>query len=469
VRALDLLGFALSALGRHRLRTLLTTLGVTFGTAVLAASLSVRMGVQKTILRQASKFNDLRRIEIHPLPGDLPRQKPPEVKGQMSAARRQRLQAQAGNYQPRPEVPPRTPLTRQALRAIVELDHVVSVRPVIFREAFVVLGGRSQQISTFAVEPGDEKLRDRLVAGAPLRTESGRDALVDEYLLYQLGLIDEAAVTRALGRPLRVEFRYRQPQPAPANWLEGLLATVQPPPMGVEAEEFTLRGVVRAAETEGLFSRNWMYHNANVFLSARGAEDLYLRLPEGKTRGFEAVTVEVDEMDHVKAVKKQLDEMGLRTHTPLDWIEREQFTYLLIFTAMSMVALIALVVSALGITNTMLMSVLERTREIGVMKAVGARDRDVLLALLVEGALVGLVGGALGLAICWGASHPGDAYVRSLVSSRLKVQLDGSIFAFPAVLLVGAPAFAALVTTTAALYPARRAVRINPVEALRHE
>src|SRR5262249_52343441 len=274
------------------------------------------------------------------------------------------------------------------------------------REAFVSLGGRTLSANAFAVLPGDEKLAGRLVAGAPLSDSTEPEALVDEHLLYQLGLTDDADVTRALGRPLRVEFRYNRPPPAPGSWLEGMALRLWPPAPGAEAAEFSLRGAVRGAEQRGLFSRDWMYQEARVFLSARAAEDLVLRMPWGKKHGFEHLLVDVDELDHVKATKAQLDEMGFQAHTHLELIEREQFTYLLILSAMSVVALIALLVSALGITNTMLMSVLERTREIGVMKAVGARDGHVLLAFLVEGALVGLVGGALGLLVCWAASHP---------------------------------------------------------------
>jgi putative ABC transport system permease protein len=113
--------------------------------------------------------------------------------------------------------------------------------------------------------------------------------------------------------------------------------------------------------------------------------------------------------------------------------------------------------------------VLERTREIGVLKAVGARDGTILLLFLVEGALIGLVGGLLGLLLSWLLSFPGDAWVRSMVNRQLTVKLEESLFAFPWWLVVGAPVFAALTTTLAALLPARRASRINPVEALRHE
>jgi putative ABC transport system permease protein len=136
---------------------------------------------------------------------------------------------------------------------------------------------------------------------------------------------------------------------------------------------------------------------------------------------------------------------------------------------MTLIALVALLVAALGITNTMLMGVLERVREIGIMKAVGARDADIRRAFLMEGALVGLVGGLLGLALARVASVPGDAWVRASVEQRLAVKLTESLFVFPPWLVLGAPLFACLVTTLAAYYPARRAAALNPVAALRYE
>jgi putative ABC transport system permease protein len=130
---------------------------------------------------------------------------------------------------------------------------------------------------------------------------------------------------------------------------------------------------------------------------------------------------------------------------------------------------VALIVAALGIINTMLMSVLERTREIGIMKAVGARDSHIRAIFLVEGSFIGLIGGLFGLLLSWAASLPGDAWVRSLIATRLNVRLQESIFVFPAWLVLGAPLFAVAITTLAAVYPAHRAARVNPITTLRHE
>jgi putative ABC transport system permease protein len=211
----------------------------------------------------------------------------------------------------------------------------------------------------------------------------------------------------------------------------------------------------------------WLY--TDLLLTPDAAESFYLRMPRAAEQGYGEVVVEVDEPENVKAVQEHIREMGLESHSAVEFIEREQFTYLIVFTAMSVVALIALLVAAIGITNTMLMSVLERVREIGVMKAVGARDGHVKAIFLMEGALIGWVGGLLGLAVAWGTSFPTDSWLRARVAERLKIQLEGSLFAFPWWLVAGAPVFAVLVTTLAALYPASRAVRIDPVQALRHE
>jgi putative ABC transport system permease protein len=177
----------------------------------------------------------------------------------------------------------------------------------------------------------------------------------------------------------------------------------------------------------------------------------------------------VDREENVKGVLQHTQEMKLRSHAPIEYIERERLIYLLIFTTMACVAAVALLVAALGIANTMLMSVLERTREIGIFKAVGAGDGTVQLVFLIEGAFIGLIGGVGGLLLGWALSFPADAWVRSIVSRDLKIELKESLFVFPWWLSGGVVLFAVLVTTLAAVFPARRAARVNPVTALRNE
>src|SRR5262249_20284668 len=143
------------------------------------------------------------------------------------------------------------------------------------------------------------------------------------------------------------------------------------------------------------------YREADVVVPAAAAEALYFRLPDHRTHGYNQVTVEVDDAENVKEVARQIDALGLQAFTLVEYIEREQFVYLMVFAAMTIVAVIALAVAALGIATTMLMSVLERVREIGIMKAVGARDGHIQAIFLTEGSLVGLVGSLLGLLLGW--------------------------------------------------------------------
>src|SRR5208282_725790 len=236
------------------------------------------------------------------------------------------------------------------------------------------------------------------------------------------------------------------------------------------ARDFTIAGVLRGPTKEDPRGyREWWAENVDVVLPVQSATEFFFEVSANREGGVQRALVETDSLDNVKEVTLAIRDLGLETTSLLELIEREQFIYLLLFAAMSCIAIVALMVAAIGIVNTMLMSVLERTREIGVMKAVGARHGQIQAIFLLEGALIGLTGGLLGLLVGWALSLPADSWTRSLVSSRMKLDLQGSLFVWPAWLLVGAPLFAALVTTLAAVYPARRAARVNPITALRHE
>jgi putative ABC transport system permease protein len=387
---------------------------------------------------------------------------------------------------------------------------------VVYQYGRARLGEERRYASFAGINPGiRDILAGRLEAGAVPGEDDDSGVLVSEYLLYELGAVDESAVRKVIGRPL--EFEVRTGGGPQAGMLLGLLGGGWNPTVSVgqehvlakvlrripeslnrlglthaEQEEmrrmlksvkrpagkeqvvsttFTIRGVVRAPRQDGARRHvEWSMQHVDLFLAPRPAEAFFLRTPGFKEYGLGEVVVEVDAVDHVKAVQQRIDELGFQTRSAVDVIEREQFTYLIVFTGMTVVALIALLVAAIGITNTMLMSVLERTREIGVMKAVGARNGHVLLMFLMEGALIGLVGGLLGLLAAWLVTFPSDAWLRAQMATRLPhLTLDTSLFTFPWWLTGGAPLFAVGVTVLAAWYPARRAIRIDPVEALRHE
>ncbi len=240
------------------------------------------------------------------------------------------------------------------------------------------------------------------------------------------------------------------------------------PGVSLHSEEFPIVGVLRGREPdEELGGWDPLVPRAECLLPYGTALDMLSHI-EAKD-GIGMAVVIVDDEEHVRAVNDRIKTTGLSTFSLLELIEREQLMYLLIFGGMTCVAAVALLVAALGIANTMLMSVLERTREIGIMKAIGATGGQLQLVFLIEGALIGLVGGALGIAAAWAASFAGDAWVQSLVAANFPDEVIGQLFVFPAWLVGTVVAMAALVTTVAALYPARRAARIDPVAALRHE
>jgi putative ABC transport system permease protein len=514
VRFRDLVALAWFALMRHKVRTTLTTLGVLFGTWVLVVSLAVRQGVEETIVHEVSKHVELRRIEVNPPPGKPLEAKP--IKGRMSEQRRDRLQKERVNRfgGPRRDPDPERRLTPERLHELAQIEHVNRVQPIVFQYGRALLGDRGE-FAHFLAIPQEERdnLAERLIAGAMLVEDDSSGVLVTEFLLYTLGVEDEADMRRCIGRTLTFEVKTGgNPQPSVLLRLltdspgalglgeEGLLGKVlkrlpealehmgltpeeqkkvrrlltRKSDKPVKSEEFrasyTIRGILGPPPADQPWRwRDWMHRNTDLFLSPQAASDFFLRLPHAREQGFGSAVIEVDDVENVKGVQQQIKDMGLVPHSAVDVIDRERFVPLVAITAMTVSALVCLLVAAIGIITTMLMSVLERVREIGIFKSIGAHEGHIQALFLMEGSLIGLVGGVCGLVLAWAISFPANSWLRSLVAQRLNVKLDSVLFAFPWWLIVGGPAFAVVVTTLAALYPARRAVRIDPVQALRHE
>src|SRR5262249_25907002 len=147
VRFRDLLGLALSALFQQKLRTLLTTLGVVFGSFVLVASLSVRFGVEDTIIREYSRYGELRQIVVragHRGHGGETAAAEPQVEGQMSEAKRRRLQQEIREGHRRMEPARPILLTRERVASLKTLEHVRSVDTFMLQEVRAVLCNKTE-------------------------------------------------------------------------------------------------------------------------------------------------------------------------------------------------------------------------------------------------------------------------------------------------------------------------------------
>jgi putative ABC transport system permease protein len=182
--------------------------------------------------------------------------------------------------------------------------------------------------------------------------------------------------------------------------------------------------------------------------------------------GF-ALSVHVDDPDRVDAVSRAIEDLGgYAAETPEETAGSLAKGFQVIQAVLSVFGLIALAVASLGIVNTLIMAIYERTREIGVMKAVGASKGTIRLLFTVEAGSIGFWGGVVGVAVAWIVGQ-----VINLISQLtfLRDYKDFDISAFPLWLVLAVIALSTGVALLAGLLPANRAAGLDPIEALRYE
>jgi len=185
------------------------------------------------------------------------------------------------------------------------------------------------------------------------------------------------------------------------------------------------------------------------------------------SRAYPRVTLELEPTASAKAVKDSVVALGFRAFSFAEQFEDIQRFFVYYYLGLGVVGIIALITAALGIVNTMVMSITERRREIGVMKALGADEREIRLVFLAESAAIGFVGSALGILTGWAGTRV-VAAVAKVIMKRQEMPIFDP-FALPFWLVLLSLAFGVLVSLLAGAYPSRRAARVDPVEALRSD
>ncbi len=187
-----------------------------------------------------------------------------------------------------------------------------------------------------------------------------------------------------------------------------------------------------------------------------------------ETEGYDALTVRATDLAFVPDLIEGIEELDLQTQSLEAVLDVANQVLTLLQVLLGSVGGLALLVAALGVANTMMMAIYERTREIGVLKALGAARGEIRAMFTVEAALIGLIGGFFGLIFGALLGRLADWIAhRYLISEGITGV--GALSIIPPWLALGSLLFAALIGILAGLYPAARAARLDPVAALRHE
>ncbi len=523
----DILALALRNLRQSKLRTALTVIGVVVGVAAIITMVSFGIGLQRNIIQQA--FGKLDAFTVVTVLGadaedllalsegrttmdekaDKADEEEPEPSPSAAAVPNQ---TNGNEFARRPQAV----LDDEAVTMLRQLNGVTSAVPLVTFSSYARFDGRTRfQTAGGAIHAAEPRFRN-LLAGSGFSDANVYEAVVNETFLTAFS--PEALKRRRNrrgggpnaggggGGPFQAvpdktdEERTRAAQAALGKELvilsqplgtEGAGSVFGIPllmpqsnnaaaPAGEDESRFDklMFRIVGVLKTEGGMNFS-PFGNASFYVPL--AHALRLRAANltpmermGDTlagqAGYRAVEVRVADPSKIKPVSELVNNMGFRAFSVTSQLEEIERIFLIINSSLALIGGIALLVASFGISNTMIMAIRERTREIGIMKAIGGSDGEIMRIFFIEASLIGFLGGALGVLAGWGIDR-----IANLLANRYLTQQAGQsfriveFFSIPWYLAGGAILFAVLISLIAAIYPALRAAKVDPIKALRYE
>jgi putative ABC transport system permease protein len=467
MRLPDMVGLALENFRRTLLRTVLTILGVVIGIGALTSMVSFGTGMQKNIT-DAFADSDLF-TTLFVTSRDLDGLGSGDVESIADMMK---------------EDP--TPLTDSTLAIIRSVPGVRVAFPDVSFPVRIRLGERETRTTLQALPPGmgDYRPYSSMENGSFYESDTASVVVIRWETLRRMDILvrsgdgetadddtSEAALVvppdSILGRPLEIVSAVIDPSRIPADPRRLMMGGSLP----FSETSVTLR-ICGILDRSGGFTENRI--GGGVVVPSGTAESIprlgfssVWELLGGGGEGYSSIYVKLEDLAGMEEVRRSIEDMGLHVMSISDEIKEIRRAFLILDSILGAIGTIALVVAALGIANTMVMSILERRREIGIMKAIGGSEGEIRTIFFVEAATIGVVGAAFGIALGWSVTRLANLIVNTYLLPE--GELPVSFFYFPAWLILGAIGFSVLVSLAAGLYPAFRAARVDPVTALRHD
>jgi putative ABC transport system permease protein len=467
------LGFA--NLWRTKLRTTLTTLGVVIGIGALTSMISFGTGMERNIT-EAFKNNDLfnslrvtaRKIDLEGI-----------TEGDVSALAGQITQ-------------PTTVLTDSIIHLINEVEGVEIAFPELTFRARLKIRDKENEITVAGIPYAIKKYHpfNNITYGSFFENDSSAVVILRWEILRRMKIIvedpDEPVEFKfheeeeeflvlppdsLIGKPIQLTTAVMDYSNLALNPMK-LLSGNRQIPFKEKTSTFILGGIIKK---QSQFGDNAVrghlmmpYKTANK-VPRLGFTNVWDVLGGGSdNEGYSAIYVRLEDPVFMDPVVKTLkDEMGLNVFAITDQLKEIRRAFLILDGILGAIGTIALIVAGLGIVNTMIMSILERTREIGIMKAIGGSENQIKWIFFVEAGSIGFVGAVFGLILGWIVTQIANQIANSQFLPAGEPPVD--FFYFPLWLILGSIAFSIILSLMAGLYPAVRAARIDPVKALRHD
>jgi len=423
----DTVRVGLGSTARRPLRTTLTTTGVAIGIAAMSLIVALAGGLQAALASPELARSEIHQVAVYPAgdtgagvfsSGTLPTlSKLDHVRAAWGQV------ALTGTYSvpSAPGAPTNTPSAPPTVGALVSLPP------------------RNQS------SPGLAAYAGRLPA-----SDTAREIVITNRTAIALGFPGAAA---AIGQTVNFDASAGSLQlaGAPLNTIKSHIV-MQLTVVGAISNQFMPGGIAGGLVGYGLADSHW--NSLAKVNSWKGGE-------------FASITLLADSGSNVDTLRDRVVSLGFQAQSFGDQFRTFEDLLARLRLALLGLAVVALLLACLGIANTMYTAVLERTKEIGVLKALGARSRDVLVIFVAEAAVIGIAGGVLGIIVAVSLARLGNSAVSHLAQGLAGAGLD--VFRTDFGIALGALVLAVVLSTVSGLLPALRAARQDPARALRYE